>query len=169
MSREARSRTMRAIRSRWTRQEVLFGSMVGGWVRGTAAEANADFCFHEPKVAVFLDGDFWHGRSVPASLPDSWRRKLARTSERDHMKREALEIAGWTVLSCWESDFLADPRGFVEEVLCAVLQPCLMDGEFCESQELACGKSLCSSPGTCLWKGSRLSSAFHPLDVLQIF
>lgn len=123
MSPEARSRVMRAVRSRWTRQERLFAGLVSGWDwrRGTKAERNADFVFEAARVAVFLDGDFWHGRRVPDTLPGPWKAKLYRNVERDAAGREALERAGWEVLSCWESDFLADPASFVGQVKRAVL------------------------------------------------
>jgi DNA mismatch endonuclease (patch repair protein) len=118
VSPEARSRIMRAIRSRWTRQERLFASLApGGWERGGPAEGSADFVYRGPRVAVFLDGDFWHGRRVPESLPEPWKVKLARNAERDGTVRSGLEARGWAVLSYWESDFLADPEAAVREVM----------------------------------------------------
>lgn len=117
VSPEVRSRIMRAVRSRWTRQERLFASLAPrGWERGTRSEGNADFVYRGSAVAVFLDGDFWHGRRVPDSLPEPWKVKLARNAERDASVREALEARGWAVISCWESDFLADPAALVAEV-----------------------------------------------------
>lgn len=122
MSREARSRVMRAIRSRWTRQERLFASLCSGWDRGTGRELNADFVFHAAQVAVFLDGDFWHGRNLPVSLPVSWRAKLGRNRERDARKRAELEGRGWAVVSIWESEFLSDPEGHVSDVVALVAE-----------------------------------------------
>ena len=120
MSPEARSRTMRAIRSRWTRQEVAFAGLCTGWVRGGRTEANADFVWPVARVAVFLDGDFWHGRRIPDTLPARWRERLARTRERDAVQRELLERTGWEVVSIWESDFWADPEGQADGVMSLV-------------------------------------------------
>lgn len=123
MSPAARSRVMRSIRSRWTRQEVLFASLCDrSWVRGGRAECNADFVFRvgHAGVAVFLDGDFWHGRKIPETLPASWREKLARNAERDARNRKELNGRGWVVISIWESDFIRDPAGWVSEVLSSV-------------------------------------------------
>jgi DNA mismatch endonuclease (patch repair protein) len=111
---------MRAIRSRWTRQERLFASLCSGWERGTREERNADFVFPLARVAVFLDGDFWHGRNVPDSLPARWKEKLARNSARDSVSRAWLEGQGWEVVSVWESDFTSDPEGWVSEVMSKV-------------------------------------------------
>lgn len=120
MSQEARSRVMRAIRSRWTRQERLFASLCTGWVRGGRDERNADFVFPRARVAVFLDGDFWHGRNVPGSLPLGWREKLERNAVRDSANRAWLEDRGWEVVSIWESEFMADPEGWVADVMARI-------------------------------------------------
>lgn len=109
---------MRAVRSRWTRQERLFAALApAGWERGGPAEGNADFAYRGARVAVFLDGDFWHGRRLPESLPEPWKIKLSRNAERDRTVREGLEARGWAVLSYWESDFLAGPEAVVADVV----------------------------------------------------
>jgi DNA mismatch endonuclease (patch repair protein) len=111
---------MRAVRSRWTRQERLFASLCSGWERGTREEGNADFAFRLARVLVFLDGDFWHGRRVPDTLPARWAEKLNRNRDRDRRVRAALESGGWEVVSIWESDFLSDPAGWVDDVMSRV-------------------------------------------------
>lgn len=108
---------MRAVRSRWTRQERVFAASVPGWKRGGPETRNADFVFEHAKVAVFLDGDFWHGRRVSDSLPESWRKKLTRNRERDLETDSYLEAEGWTVLRVYESEFMADPGAFIGKVL----------------------------------------------------
>lgn len=150
MSAEGRSRVMRAIRSRWTRQERLFASLApAGWERGGAGERNADFVFRGARVAVFLDGDFWHGRSVPESIPAPWREKLARTAERDARNREWLESQGWLVVSFWESEFLAAPEACVAKVLLAAglsAPACADDQGECSSRRYSfTGEAYCSS------------------------
>lgn len=64
-----------------------------------------DFAFVKARVALFVDGDFWHGaRSLPKTNTDWWREKLARTVERDARQTAALETAGWVVLRVLESE-----------------------------------------------------------------
>ena len=66
----------------------------------------ADIVFTRKRVAVFVDGCFWHGCPQHATLPklnaDYWLPKLRRNVERDRETDAALKAAGWTVLRFWE-------------------------------------------------------------------
>jgi DNA mismatch endonuclease (patch repair protein) len=70
-----------------------------------------DVVFTRSRVAVFVDGCFWHGcpehQVVPKSNPDYWIPKLRRNIERDREVDAALEDDGWTVLRFWEHEALA--------------------------------------------------------------
>ncbi|MEU8978387.1 very short patch repair endonuclease [Streptomyces sp. NPDC058251] len=65
-----------------------------------------DVAFTRAKVAVLIDGCFWHGCPQHATHPkanaDWWRRKLDRNMARDRETTEHLLAAGWTVLRFWE-------------------------------------------------------------------
>ncbi|MBF6051084.1 DNA mismatch repair protein Vsr [Streptomyces eurocidicus] len=67
-----------------------------------------DIAFPGIKVAVFLDGCFWHGCPQHATSPkanaDWWRQKLDRNVARDQETTEQLIEAGWTVLRFWEHE-----------------------------------------------------------------
>jgi DNA mismatch endonuclease (patch repair protein) len=67
-----------------------------------------DIAFGGLKVAVFLDGCFWHGCPQHATSPkanaDWWRTKLNRNVARDRETTEHLIDAGWTVLRFWEHE-----------------------------------------------------------------
>ena len=66
----------------------------------------ADVAFPAAKLAVFVDGCFWHGcpdhRTWPVSNAGWWRRKLDRNRERDRDTDQRLKDAGWTVIRVWE-------------------------------------------------------------------
>jgi DNA mismatch endonuclease, patch repair protein len=68
----------------------------------------ADIVFPRQKVAVFIDGCFWHACPVHASWPKEngawWREKLMRNSARDHDTTIKLREAGWVVLRFWEHE-----------------------------------------------------------------
>ncbi|MFC4827599.1 very short patch repair endonuclease [Agromyces aurantiacus] len=68
----------------------------------------ADIVFTRRRVAVFIDGCFWHGCPVHATIPkrntDYWAPKLLRNIERDRETDRALHSAGWTVLRYWEHE-----------------------------------------------------------------
>jgi len=64
--------------------------------------------FVRSRVAVFIDGCFWHGCPIHGTVPKSnsswWLEKLASNVKRDKRAREVLESLGWTVLRFWEHD-----------------------------------------------------------------
>jgi DNA mismatch endonuclease, patch repair protein len=68
----------------------------------------ADIVFPRLKLAVFIDGCFWHGCPQHATRPvthgEWWAAKLDRTMARDIANRERLQAEGWSVLRVWEHD-----------------------------------------------------------------
>lgn len=67
-----------------------------------------DVALPRKKIAVFIDGDFWHGRKYHETidrLPEGfWKEKIARNVARDKKYRAALKAKGWKILQVWESD-----------------------------------------------------------------
>lgn len=65
----------------------------------------ADVLFSKAKVAVFVDGCFWHGCPEHGTLPRAnrewWKAKLQKNRERDSDTDERLREAGWTVVRAW--------------------------------------------------------------------
>jgi DNA mismatch endonuclease (patch repair protein) len=80
-----------------------------------------DVAFTRPKVAVLIDGCFWHGcpqhSTHPKANAEWWRTKLDRNMARDRETTEHLIAAGWTVLRFWEHE---DPKDVAERVMRAV-------------------------------------------------
>lgn len=68
-----------------------------------------DFAFRQARLAVFVDGDFWHGRAwfedgaAPATNPDFWIGKFERNRKRDRLVARELRRRGWSVLRLWAS------------------------------------------------------------------
>ncbi|HET9118712.1 MAG TPA: very short patch repair endonuclease [Pseudonocardiaceae bacterium] len=114
---EGRSRNMQAIRRRDTKPEVALRSALHrlgyrfrkdyrihvetGWVR-------PDIVFTRQKLAIFVDGCFWHSCPDHGRAPKVndwyWAPKLARTRERDGANQHALTEAGWRVIRVWEHE-----------------------------------------------------------------
>lgn len=81
----------------------------------------ADLVFTRAKVAVFIDGCFWHGcpehHRLPIENRDYWTTKLARNRARDRRADELLREAGWAVVRAWEHE---PPVEVAERVAAAV-------------------------------------------------
>lgn len=70
-----------------------------------------DVALPRKKKVVFIDGDFWHGRTLDRvierrGLEDFWTKKLLRNIERDEQQRTLLKKNGWQILCVWESDLI---------------------------------------------------------------
>ncbi len=74
----------------------------------TSLRSRADIVFTKKRVAIYLDGCFWHGcpehGSSPSAHADYWLPKLERNRTRDLAVKQALEKADWTVLRFWEHE-----------------------------------------------------------------
>lgn len=89
-----------------------------------------DLAFSREKVAVFCDGDFWHGRDwrqrrtklSKGSNAAYWVAKIASNRRRDQETNRRLTSARWIVLRLWETDILADPGTAAARVASLVLQ-----------------------------------------------
>ena len=72
------------------------------------AKPRPDIVFTKAKVAVFVDGCYWHScpdhGTTPSRNADYWTPKLARNAERDRQHNEALQEAGWAVVRVWEHE-----------------------------------------------------------------
>lgn len=122
---------MQANRSHDTKPERILAREL--WRRGfryrkndSSVPGSPDICFKSRKVAVFVDGEFWHGhnwtlnRQRIKSNRDFWYKKIERNMLRDRRTNQQLESLGWTVLRFWEGDVkkhLAYCADRVEEVL----------------------------------------------------
>jgi DNA mismatch endonuclease, patch repair protein len=106
------------------------------WLRGLRYRIDAgdlpgrpDVVFRRARVAVFCDGDFWHGRDLDSRLrrlkqghnPDYWVAKIRRNVERDREHRAALIRLGWIVLRYWETDIHADVDRIAEEIASTII------------------------------------------------
>jgi DNA mismatch endonuclease (patch repair protein) len=125
-----RRRNMQAIRRRDTRPELALRRALhaAGYryrcdyrIDVVGGRARPDIAFTRAKVAVFVDGCFWHscpehGRT-PQANPDYWAPKLERNRDRDRANTRALEAAGWLVLRIWEHTDVSDAVAIVRRIL----------------------------------------------------
>lgn len=81
---------------------------ITGWRRHYPIVGKPDFAFPEQKLAVFVDGCFWHGCPKHATRPKGnsafWSTKLDANKARDRKVNRELRAKGWRVLRIWEHD-----------------------------------------------------------------
>jgi len=79
---------------------------ITGWRRGQPLFGKPDFVFREARVAVFVDGCFWHACPKhcrpPSSNREFWDRKLLTNRIRDKLVNRTLRRKGWRVMRVWE-------------------------------------------------------------------
>ena len=88
--------------------DVFRQNRITGWRRHKRIFGKPDFIFLKARLAVFVDGCFWHGcpkhASEPASNRGFWRRKLERNKVRDRLVNRTLKYRGWRVLRVWQHE-----------------------------------------------------------------
>ena len=95
-----------AIRCRLHRRGLRFRKHVGG------LPGKPDIVFASARVAVFVDGDFWHGYRFPSwapSLKPFWREKIEKNRSRDRRNFALLRRMGWTVVRVWQHQIKRNP------------------------------------------------------------
>ncbi|WP_232517788.1 very short patch repair endonuclease [Mycobacterium intracellulare] len=126
LSPQGRSRNMAAIRSKNTKPELALrkalreAGATGYRLHRKDVPGRPDLVFTRWKVAVFVDGVFWHGHpdhwNPETASSDYWRTKIARNIERDRAADAALSDMGWQVVRMWDQDVKADIGGCVDRV-----------------------------------------------------
>ena len=124
-----RSEVMSRIRGRGNKEtEVALANLlrnhhISGWRRHAAVFGRPDFSFPRSKVAIFVDGCFWHGCPAHSNMPVNnrafWERKLAANKARDRKVNRTLRTKGWRVVRLWEHD-LRKPELCVRRILRAL-------------------------------------------------
>jgi len=109
-----RSRIMSRVRSSGNKSTelafitILRSNGITGWRRHYKLSGNPDFVFPSRRIAVFIDGCFWHGCPehcrIPRSHRNYWKAKISRNEQRDRAISRQLRNAGWIVIRFWEHD-----------------------------------------------------------------
>lgn len=121
---EGRSRNMAAIKNRDTGPEIkLRKALFAAGLRFRLREkliGSPDMVFVRQKVAIFVDGCFWHGcpdcYKKPVSNKEFWEKKVETNKKRDRVVNEELQKEGWRVLRVWEHSIKTDVHSEVEKI-----------------------------------------------------
>lgn len=113
-TKEQRSYIMRQIKSRRNKSTELKlisyfkANHIKGWRRNYIVFGKPDFVFQPYKIAIFVDGCFWHGHNCRNTKPkenhEFWFKKIERNRQRDIDVSEKLKKKGWEVIRIWECE-----------------------------------------------------------------
>jgi DNA mismatch endonuclease (patch repair protein) len=112
LSKRKRSQVMAAIRSKGNKDtELKLASIfraqgIKGWRRHGPLPGKPDFIFPKQRLAVFVDGCFWHGCRWHCRMPQDngqyWQAKISRNAARDRATTRLLRQTGWRVIRFWQ-------------------------------------------------------------------
>lgn len=126
-----RSKIMSKIRSKDTKPEVvlrksLYSKGIKYRLHVDALPGKPDIVIQRKKIAIFVDGDFWHGKdweNLQKRLSRGyWFNKIKKNMERDEKVNQSLEKEGWKVFRYWECNILSNVEEITKEILDAIDQ-----------------------------------------------
>lgn len=130
-TKKKRSEIMSKIRSKNTKAElVVFRELRKRKIyfqkHYKKAAGSPDIAIPRKKIAIFIDGDFWHGRNFrrdKSRLPKKyWRNKIEMNIARDKKNRATLEKQGWKILRIWEGDIMKADKKIIGAVVSFINQ-----------------------------------------------
>lgn len=130
-SREKRSQIMQSVKSSGNKstEEKLIRyfneNHITGWRRHYKVKGHPDFVFLDKRIAVFVDGCFWHGHDCrntrPAENVDYWNKKRQKNIEHDAAVTASFQKRGWIVIRIWECELKKKNREKLQEKLSPIL------------------------------------------------
>ena len=113
-SKEKRSSVMARVKASGNKTtelkliEYFSANNITGWRRNYKVKGHPDFVFLDRKIAIFVDGCFWHGHDCrntrPADNADFWNKKREKNIQHDKEITALFERRGWTVIRIWECE-----------------------------------------------------------------
>lgn len=110
----ARSEIMRAVKSKDTKStelaliKLFVENHITGWRHNYNVKGHPDFVFLKKRIAIFVDGCFWHGHDCrntrPSDNAEYWVQKREKNMRRDREITARFERRGWIVIRIWECE-----------------------------------------------------------------
>ena len=130
---EERSKIMRTVKSKNTKStelkliQLFKENHITGWLHNYNVKGHPDFVFLEKRIAIFVDGCFWHGHDCrntrPTDNAEYWAKKRERNIQRDKEITERFEKRGWKVVRIWECELKKKNLPETKKLLFSFLNP----------------------------------------------
>ena len=125
VTKEKRSKIMSSIRGKNTKPEMTLRKIL--WARGFRYRIHDKTVFGKPdisnkskKLAIFVDGCFWHGCSrcykEPSTNREFWRNKISNNKKRRVKVKKELRKENWNVIEIWEHEIVKNPNTILEKM-----------------------------------------------------
>jgi DNA mismatch endonuclease (patch repair protein) len=102
-------------------RKMLFASGIRGYRIHYNLPGKPDIVFVKKKIAVFIDGCFWHKCPVDFQEPETrnefWMKKIQSNIDRDKKVNEQLKNDEWTVIRIWEHEIKQEPEEVVKKIM----------------------------------------------------
>ncbi|MGA7627656.1 MAG: very short patch repair endonuclease [Methanoregula sp.] len=126
LTKEQRTFNMSKIRGKNTGPEIKLRKML--WSQGIRGYrihyillGKPDIVFTKKKIAIFVDGCFWHKCPVCFQAPETrkefWMKKIQSNVDRDKKINDKLQIDGWTVIRIWEHEIRKEPEIVIKKLI----------------------------------------------------
>lgn len=120
----SRIRSKRNVTTELNLVSLMCAAHLHGWRRNFPLLGNPDFVFQKSKLAVFVDGCYWHGHNCGRNLrpkrnAELWRRKFSANKKRDQLVNRTLRCKGWNVIRIWECALKKKPQACIQRIMVA--------------------------------------------------
>ena len=123
---QKRSEIMKSVKSQKNKSTELLlinlfkSNNITGWRRNYKLFGKPDFVFLKNKLAIFVDGCFWHGHNcrntTPSSNTEYWENKIIRNKNRDKIVNAHLKNINWSVIRIWECDLKNNQNKIIKKI-----------------------------------------------------
>ncbi len=118
-----RSFNMSQVKSKDTKPELLMFALLEEsgikFEKHYSVPGKPDIAFPEYRVAVFIDGEFWHGKDfkqIKDTLQPFWVKKIGDNIKRDRRTMDKLRVEGWHILHFWDKQVIRNPRKSLKRI-----------------------------------------------------
>jgi len=130
-TKEVRSQVMQTVRSKENKStelriiKLFRENSISGWRRNYLVKGRPDFVFLNKRLAIFVDGCFWHGHDCRNTKPEDnkeyWSKKIARNKKHDADITQLFQARGWSVIRIWECQLIKRKTGETLDRILAAL------------------------------------------------